>query len=166
MTPYLSERCRTLVNRLQGDDATSYDYVKKYFMEQLRLVPSYFIDEFNRLVRPQSETYKSYMSRLYSLLSHYLDSRQVNDFEGLLQLLVCDRVKSVLSENLLSHVLRCEATVKNQWADCNMLADILDTYCANYDRFDKPKASALGAGLRQFAKPKSQESTNENFDVW
>ena len=64
MTPYLSERCRTLVNRLQGDDATSYDYVKKYLMEQLRLVPSYFIDEFNRLVRPQSETYKSYICRV------------------------------------------------------------------------------------------------------
>ena len=32
-----------------------------------------------------------------------------------------------------------------QWADVNKLADSLDTYHANYDRFDKPKASVLGA---------------------
>ena len=38
IAPYLSDRCRTPINRLQGSDATSYDYVKNYLMEQLRLV--------------------------------------------------------------------------------------------------------------------------------
>ena len=37
-------------------------------------------------------------------------------------------------------MLRSEVTLDTQWADVNKLADILDTYHANYDRFDKPKA--------------------------
>ena len=54
-------------------------------------------------------------------------------------------MKASLSENVLSHVLRCEVTPDTQCADVNKLADILDTYHANYDRFDKPKACVLGA---------------------
>jgi hypothetical protein len=147
LTPYLSEKCRTLINQLTGEDASSYEVVKQYLMNQLRLVPSYFVDQFNRIVRGVNETYKGYMSRLAMLLRYYLKSRNVTDFETLFQLLVCDKVKASLSENVLSHVLRNEVILPDQWADVNELADILDTYCANYDRCDKPKASALGQCL-------------------
>ena len=68
ITPYLSDRCRNLINRLQGEDATSYEFVKQYLMDQLRLVPSYFVDQFNHITKYQSETYKSFASRT----SHYL----------------------------------------------------------------------------------------------
>ena len=83
LTPYLSENCRSLVNRLQGSDATSYDYVKTYLLQQLRLVPSYFVDEFNKISRQQSETYKSYINRLSALLKYYTESRDVKTFESL-----------------------------------------------------------------------------------
>ena len=53
----------------------------------------------------------------------------------------CDKVKASLSENVLSLVLCSEVTLDTQWAEENKLAIILDTYHANYDRFDKPKAS-------------------------
>ena len=49
MMPYLSEQCLTLLSRLHGSDANYFDYVRNYLIEQLRLVPSYFVDEFNRL---------------------------------------------------------------------------------------------------------------------
>ena len=78
------------------------------------------------------------MPRLSMLLRYYLQSRKVDDFDSLFQLLICDKVKASLSENVLSPVLRSEVTLDTQWADVNKLADILDTYHANYDRFDKP----------------------------
>jgi len=36
-------------------------------------------------------------------------------------------------------------------ANKNDLADILDTYSASYDRFDRPKLSAIGAHINQRA---------------
>ena len=147
MTPYLSERCRKLLNRVSTTDASSYDFVKRYLLEQLRLVPSYFIDEFNKISKHGSETYKSFVSRLSTLLAYYLDSRKVDTFEGLCELIVVDRVKTTLSEGALGHLLRFEATLETQWADGTQLADVLDTYAANYDKHDKPKASGLGVSV-------------------
>jgi len=115
LTPYLFEKCRSLINRLQGGDVKSYSYVKQYLLEQLRLVPSYFVDEFNRAVRQTNETFKSYIARLSSLLSYYVESTNVHDFDELCQLLVCDRVKSVFPEGALSHFLRYEATLERKW---------------------------------------------------
>jgi len=103
LTPYLSEKCRSLINRLQGDVKS---YVKQYLLEQLRLVSSYFVDEFNRAVRQTYETFKSYIASLTSLLSNYVESRNVHDFEEFCQLLVRDRVESVLPKGAVSHLLR------------------------------------------------------------
>ena len=91
------------------------------------------------LIVPTKLSKVMYASRLSILLSYYLDSRKVKDFESLVQLIVCDRIKSVLPEGALSHLLRYEATLSDQWATRDQLADVLDTYQANYDRFDKPK---------------------------
>ena len=51
LTPYLSEKCRTLLNRLDCNEELTYDQTKEYLVSQLRLVPSYFVDEFNRIIR-------------------------------------------------------------------------------------------------------------------
>ena len=71
-------------------------------------------------------------------------------------------MKASLAENVLSHVLRSEVTLDTQWADVNKLADILDTYHANYDRFDKPKASALGA-VANTSRGGQYNTANKNF---
>jgi len=147
ISPYLSDRCRNLINRLQGEEATSYEFVKKYLMDQLRLVPSYFVDQFNHVVKYQTETYKSFASRLTTLLKYYVESRHVDDFDSLLQLLICDRIKSTLPEGALNHVVRTEANLPEQWCRKDSLCDTLDTYYAVYDKFDKPKASALSAHI-------------------
>jgi hypothetical protein len=62
-------------------------------------------------------------------------------------------------------VLRNETTLPDQWANVNKLADILDTYCANYDHFDRPKASALGGvfargGGQQNVTPHHKSANN------
>ena len=110
----------------------------------------------------KSETFKSYMPRLTMLLRYNLQSRKVDDFDSLFQLLICDKVKASLSENVFSHVLRSEVTLDTQWADVIKLADILDTYQANYDRFDKPKAIVLGA-VSNASRGGQYNMANTNF---
>ena len=50
----------------------------------------------------------AFASRLKGLLNYYLESRHVDDFDGLFELLICDRIKSSLSEACLRHVLSVE----------------------------------------------------------
>ena len=85
--------------------------MKQYLLEQFRLVPQYFLEQFNAVVRQSNETFKSFASRLSLLLNYYLTSRKVTTFDELRDLLICDRVKSVLSEGSLSHVLSVETTL-------------------------------------------------------
>ena len=48
LKPYLSERALVLVNRLAGADASDYEYVKKYLIDQFRS-SQYFFEKFNRI---------------------------------------------------------------------------------------------------------------------
>jgi len=75
----------------------------------------------------------------------------VHDFDELCQLLLCDRMKFVLPEGALSHLLRYDATLERKWANKNGLADVMDTYSACYDRFDRPKVRAIDANINQRA---------------
>ena len=107
--PYLNERALTLINRLTDEIANDYDYVKSYRVEQFRLCPQYFIENFNRLQRPASESYKSFSARLTRLHQYYIKSRKVEDLEGLSDLLIADRIKISLTESALKHVLTIES---------------------------------------------------------
>ena len=56
----------------------------------------------------------------------------MKDFDALLSLIVCDRVKSVLNEGCLGHVLSVEATAADGWLRADELAETVDTYMANH----------------------------------
>ena len=56
LKPYLNERALMLVNRLTGSEASNYEYVKKYLMDQFRLCPQFFLESFNRIQRFSNET--------------------------------------------------------------------------------------------------------------
>jgi len=85
ITPYLSDKCRIMLNQLTGDDASSYDGVKVYLMNQLRLVPSYFVDEFNCIKRKVGETSRviclvcqCYYDIIYRVVKLIISSRCFN----------------------------------------------------------------------------------------
>jgi hypothetical protein len=80
--PYLSERALNLINRLTGTVASDYKIVRQYLMDQFRMCPQFFLDEFNRVQRETHETYKSFIARLTRLFELYLRSRKVTDFAG------------------------------------------------------------------------------------
>ena len=101
LKPYLNERAFMLVNRLIGSEASNYEYVKKYLMDQFRLCPQFFLESFNRIQRFGNETYKAFVARLSRLLQYYTRSREAGDFETLCQLLMADRVETSLTENAL-----------------------------------------------------------------
>jgi hypothetical protein len=81
------------------------------------------------------------------LLDYYLASRVVKTLDELKLFLVSDRIKATLPEGPLNHLLKVEASLPRKYASHDEAADILDTYYANFDSRDKPKASALGVAV-------------------
>ena len=68
LKPFLNDRARLLVNKLDASRAGDYDYVKEYLLQQFKLVPQYFLESFNSLYRQPHETYRAFISRLTMLL--------------------------------------------------------------------------------------------------
>jgi len=85
-----------------------------------------------------------YCAKLKSLLSLYVESRMVNSFDGLMSLIVCDRIKSTLSENCLRHVLSVEAGTTKGSLEAQALAECVDQFRDNHFENDKHRASAIG----------------------
>ena len=87
----------------------------------------------------------AFSSKLKGLLDYYLESRRVTTFEKLSELLVCDRIKSVLSEGCLRYVLSIESASTNIWLPMRELTEAIDKYLAALTGTnDNPKAFAVG----------------------
>ena len=84
------------------------------------------------------------MLKLKGLLDYYLESRGVKDFAQLCELLVCDRIKSVLSEGCLKYVLSIESASKPGWLAMRDLTEAIDRYTAAHSVIDKPISFAVG----------------------
>jgi len=106
-------------------------------LNEFKLTPVQFKDRFERAVRNSDEIVTMFCSRLQNLLTYYFKSRQVNErYETLFSLLVDDKIKTVLPESCLDHVLTAEG---NSWLKCVDLATTVDTYFASYSYEGRPQ---------------------------
>ena len=139
--PYFSERARILLSRC--DPALSADYVsvKKFLLQEFHLSPSVYLDKFHSLQYDKSETYTQFSARLMAIFSYYVQSRNIkDDFYQLMELMVYDRIKSVLPPFLATHVIALESAHKEGWLGRRSLAEALDAYMANKPQPDiKPR---------------------------
>jgi hypothetical protein len=98
LMPYLNEKAKSLLLRLDKDKQDVYSEVKKFLLRELKLTPVQFKDRFDSAQRNSDETYTMFCSRLKNLLTYYCQSRSVDDsFDKLFSLCVADKIKSTLS---------------------------------------------------------------------
>jgi len=143
--PYLNDKARSVVSRMDPDLCNDYKAVREVILKEHKLTPCAYLELFNKLTRAPGETTVMFCARLKSLLSMYVESRKVVSFDGLMSLVICDRIKSTLSENCLRHVLSVEAGTTTGWLEAQPLAECIDLYRANHFDNDKPRASAIGS---------------------
>jgi len=113
---------------------------------------SVYLERFNTCHKDTDETYVAFASRLNGLLYYYLESRRVDNFEKLCELLICDRVKSVLPDGCLRYVLSIESSNDPSWLDLRALTKAVDRYAAAHCTGDKPRASAVSQS-QTYSKP-------------
>ena len=80
-------------------------------------------------------------------------SRKVTSFDKLCELLVCDRIKSVLTEGCLKHVLSIESSTDTGWMGKADLTSALDRFTACHSCQDKRRAYAVGQSPMSMPRP-------------
>jgi len=83
--------------------------------------------------------------RLAAILDAYLNSRKINkSYDKLIDLLVCDKVKSTLPEGCLKHILAIESTKENGWLPSSELAEAVDlSFASRWQHSDRLRAGTL-----------------------
>ena len=108
LIPLLTAQAKALVNRLTADKLADYAEVKRFLLTEYKLTPREYKTRFDTAAKSASETYMLFTARLRNLLTYYLWSRGVIDFDGLCNLLISDRLKAALPQGALKYVLSLE----------------------------------------------------------
>jgi len=137
LLPYLSDKARVLVSKMDQTRASSYTAVKALILREYKMTPLTYFNRYQTATKHADETYVMFINRLKTLLGYYVASRHVSDFDKLISLLVADHAKSMLTPDCLNHVLTVENTLDDGWLTHDKLADTVDAYIANH----KPQMS-------------------------
>jgi len=140
LKPHLTEQARVLVAKMDPAKCSDYDEVKKLLLHEFKLSPSALLEKFNSLERNANETYTLFGNRLMSVLTYYVENRNAKSHEQLMQLLVCDRIKSKLSQAALQHVMSLEHKADDGWLKLSALLEAIDLFYDTHLSTDKPRA--------------------------
>jgi hypothetical protein len=115
LKPHLTEQARNLLARMDPGEAAKYEAVKRVLLHEFKLSSAALLERFNGLARNPNETFTLYSNRLKSVLTYYIESRDAGTYDLLVELLICDRVKSQLSDGALRHILSIENQTDIGW---------------------------------------------------
>ena len=128
LKPHLTEAARVLIARMDPAMASDYNLVKAMLLHEFKLSPASLLEKFNVIARKSDETYTIFANRLKSALTFYVEAREAISHDLLLDLLVCDRIKSTLPDGALRHILSLESKSKGSWLRLPELVEALDLY--------------------------------------
>jgi len=101
----LNDRARIYFTKLDPQVSGDYPQLKNALLQEFKLSANVYLERFNTYIKSADDTYVSFASKLTGHLDYYLESRHVTTYEQLCELLICDRIKSVLSEGCLRYIL-------------------------------------------------------------
>ena len=84
-----------------------------------------------------------------NLFQYYLDSRKVENYDDLIDLLVSDRIKQTLSDACIMHVLSVEG---EEWYHPEKLTSVIDTFVNSRLNMSAPR------GKRPIPEPRPRPS--------
>ena len=121
-------QAKSIVNQMSIDDMSKYDEPQEFLLTEYKLTPKKYKIRFETAVKCADETYTMFAARLCNLLSYYLKSRLVEDYETLIELLISDRLKGLLPQKSLNYILTQEG---ESWYVASKVASLVDVYVNN-----------------------------------
>lgn len=103
--PYLTEKMREVATRCGEGGILAYSELKKKVLAELKLTANEYSRLFRVARRTEGESWSQFASNLRSLYDHYLESREVETLGELKELIVADRLKQALPDEIRSYVI-------------------------------------------------------------
>ena len=129
LLPLLTPKAKSLVSRLKVDDLSDVNKIKEFLLQEFKLTSREYRARFNAASRTPDETHTLFMNRLKNLWSFYMRSRDCNNFDKLVDLVIADRLKESLSGPCLKYCLAIEG---KETLSASELAALADVYDVNY----------------------------------
>lgn len=125
----LTPTAQSLISRLNAIQLSSYELVRDYILNEMKLTPREYRAMFMTATKKPDETYVLFCARLRNLFSYYIKAKGVDTMEKLMDLMVADRLKDVLSPGCLSYCIILEG---NTCYSAQALATAADVHDSNY----------------------------------
>ncbi|XP_040061897.1 uncharacterized protein LOC120836874 [Ixodes scapularis] len=135
--PFLTERMRSVANRIAADAMPSYDDLKGAMLEELQLAPAEYRELFYKTRKDEKESWGQFASRLGDFLGYYLKSSEVTSLEMLRQLLIADQLKRTMHRDTRAYV---DLSEKGKWLPPAEVAKL----AVNYERTQKESRAKQG----------------------
>ena len=83
LIPLLTTQAKSLVNRMSVKQMGVYTELKDFLLAEYKLTPREYKTRFENATKQPDETYVLFAARLRNLLTYYLSSRDVADYDTL-----------------------------------------------------------------------------------
>ena len=169
LKPHLTEQARNLLARMDPGKATDYGEVKRMLLHEFKLSAPTLLERFNISERVASETFTIFANRLKSTLLYYVEARKATTYELLIELLVCDKIKTRLTGGALRHVMSVENQTENGWLRLDKLVETLDIFYSTHSVKDEPLVpigsksnTAAATGPKQQQPPQQHQNSQKD----
>ncbi|XP_070390966.1 uncharacterized protein [Dermacentor albipictus] len=155
LLPFLNEKMKAFVASESDGSVMPYPELKEKILKELKMTPNEYRRLFLSVKKEQDDSWHQVATRLETLFSYYLKSRDVTTLKDLKDLVIADRFKQILSEEVRTYVMQNEVT---HWLVASEIAELAETYEESRrvgwtrERSDKP----LCEGDRRVGKTSGQ----------
>ena len=129
LLPLLSGKAKSVIGKLSAKELDDYHVIKATLLREFHITPRELYSRFDTATKRNDESYTVFRSRLECNLRHYVQSRNINDFAKLFDLIIADKLKERLAPSALNYVLALEG---NKCFTSNDIASNADIYASNY----------------------------------
>ena len=133
LIPQLTQKAKSLLNRISADDMNSYPKVREFLLSQFCLTSREYRAKFVNATKESDETHVAFVTRLKNYLTYYWRSRgcegKSSDYLKVFDLCVADRIKDQLSMPTLKYLLSQEG---NDTFTAEKLGTLADMYEPNF----------------------------------
>ena len=184
ITPYLTEKAKRFLCKLELGLQENFADFKRLLLKEFKLTAKQYKHQFDEAQKKNSESYVQFSTRLDSLINYYLKSRNVDNYENIVQLLISDKLKASMPNHLRNYILNKEG---DGWLKADKIADLADIFVnnqtdygashkntksrddwkntfqgQNHNRNQKPNANPNANGGSKMSSSTNQQSTIKN----
>ena len=138
-----------LIARMSEEEFQDYEAVKKMLLKRFRMSPEGFRQKYVQHQRAPEKSWKDFAYEVTNYFQGWIEGLEVNDFEGLRNLMITDQMKRKVPQEIREHFIDEWSTILTP----SELANKVDEFESCRRTFRKP-----GSG-----PPKAQSQQNNKF---